>query len=151
MIRQALPEPREFMSGQERKSGKGQRKTHPVDKIIGRNLRIARIRAGYSQERLGDAVGITFQQIQKYENGTNRLSLSRAKEFASILRISVSAFFDDNDSMPSADAIDGPWFARWMALYATARNADRLSDIVGVVEHIMRICKLPERRTPSCL
>jgi transcriptional regulator with XRE-family HTH domain len=104
------------MSGPENSSGKGQREPHPIDVTIGRNLHFARTRAGYSQTRLGSAVGISFQQVQKYEAGTNRLSMSRAYEFAVILNISVSEFFENNEAMPSRRLLDEPHFARWMAL-----------------------------------
>ena len=51
-----------------------------IDVVAGRNLRLLRGLRGYSQERLGDEVGLTFQQIKKYENATNRIALSRAYE-----------------------------------------------------------------------
>jgi transcriptional regulator with XRE-family HTH domain len=123
---------------------------HPVDVIAGRNLRIARLQAGYSQTRLGEAVGISFQQIQKYERGTNRMSLSRASEFASILNICVAAFFDDAEELPSPAMLEGPWFARWMALYATAHNTGRLSDIIGLAEQIVQLCETTPREAAQC-
>jgi transcriptional regulator with XRE-family HTH domain len=49
---------------------------HPIDKHVGNRVRMRRMMLGMSQEKLGDAFGLTFQQVQKYENGTNRISLS---------------------------------------------------------------------------
>ena len=67
----------------------------PVDVHVGRRLRLRRTLLGISQEKLGEAVGLTFQQIQKYERGANRVSASRLFEFSKILDISISYFFDD--------------------------------------------------------
>lgn len=139
------------MPGPERQSGKGQRKPHPIDVVAGRNLRLARIHAGYSQERLADAVGLTFQQIQKYEAGTNRISISRAHEFTLILNISISDFFEDNEAMPSSKLLDQPYFPRWMALYGRAQSTERLSEIVDVVEEIVTMCETQEPRTALCM
>ena len=68
---------------------------HPVDVHVGRRLRSRRTILGMSQEEIGRAVGITFQQIQKYERGLNRIGSSRLYEFACILGVSVSYFFED--------------------------------------------------------
>lgn len=74
---------------------------HPVDIHVGRKLRSRRTILGMSQEEIGEAVGITFQQVQKYERGLNRIVSSRLYEFAKLLDVSVSYFFEDfsgNDS-----------------------------------------------------
>jgi transcriptional regulator with XRE-family HTH domain len=68
---------------------------HPVDVHVGRRLRSRRTMLGMSQENLGDAVGVTFQQIQKYEKGLNRIGSSRLFEFSRTLNVSVSYFFED--------------------------------------------------------
>ena len=68
---------------------------HPVDAHVGKRLRLRRGLMGWSQERLGNAIGLTFQQIQKYEKGTNRISSSRLYEFARVLDVPASYFFDD--------------------------------------------------------
>lgn len=67
---------------------------HPVDIHIGFRLRLRRVLLGMSQTDLGDRVGLTFQQVQKYERGANRISASRLYEFAKILDVPVSFFFD---------------------------------------------------------
>lgn len=68
--------------------------THPVDVHVGARLRARRNAIDLSQEKLGDAVGITFQQIQKYERGSNRISASKLYEFASLLGVEVGFFFE---------------------------------------------------------
>jgi transcriptional regulator with XRE-family HTH domain len=70
-------------------------KPRPVDAHVGARLKLRRTLVGMSQEKLGDAVGLTFQQIQKYERGANRIGSSRLFEFSQILDVPVSYFFDD--------------------------------------------------------
>jgi transcriptional regulator with XRE-family HTH domain len=68
---------------------------NPIDKHVGHRLRQRRALLGISQEKLGEAVGLTFQQIQKYERGSNRIGASRLYQFSCILEVPVSYFFDD--------------------------------------------------------
>ena len=71
------------------------RMRHPIDAHVGKRLRLRRILKGWSQQQLGDAVGLTFQQIQKYENGASRISCGRLFDFARALDVPTSFFFDD--------------------------------------------------------
>jgi transcriptional regulator with XRE-family HTH domain len=66
-----------------------------VDVHVGSRVRLRRTLLGMSQEKLGDAVGLTFQQIQKYERGANRIGSSRLYQFSQVLDVPVSFFFDD--------------------------------------------------------
>ncbi len=70
---------------------------HPVDVHVGARLRLRRKMMGLSQSALGTKVGVTFQQVQKYENGTNRISAGRLHDFANILDVPISFFFDGYD------------------------------------------------------
>jgi transcriptional regulator with XRE-family HTH domain len=67
---------------------------NPIDKHVGARVRMRRVLVGLSQEKLGDAMGITFQQIQKYEKGTNRIGASRLQEASRILGVPVNFFFE---------------------------------------------------------
>lgn len=67
----------------------------PVDMHVGKRVRLRRTLLGMSQERLGQAIGLTFQQIQKYERGANRIGASRLFELSRVLDVPVSFFFDD--------------------------------------------------------
>ncbi len=67
---------------------------NPIDKHVGARVRMRRVLVGLSQEKLGDALGITFQQIQKYEKGTNRIGASRLQEASKILGVPVNFFFE---------------------------------------------------------
>lgn len=68
---------------------------HPADVHVGSRLRLRRTALGMSQEHLGSAVGLTFQQIQKYERGANRIGSSRLYQFSHILDVPVGFFFHD--------------------------------------------------------
>ena len=68
---------------------------NPIDIHVGSRVRLRRMMLGMSQEKLGEALGITFQQIQKYEKGTNRVGASRLQNISSILNVPVSFFFED--------------------------------------------------------
>lgn len=70
-------------------------RANSIDEHVGLQLRQRRALLGLSQEKLADQVGITFQQIQKYENGANRVSASRLYEFSKVLEIPVNFFFDN--------------------------------------------------------
>jgi transcriptional regulator with XRE-family HTH domain len=79
------------------------KRVEQVDKVVGQNIRIFRSAKGMSQTELGDAIGVTFQQVQKYENGVNRVSSSRIAKIAKTLDTPVSSLFDN-----SAKSADGP-------------------------------------------
>lgn len=70
---------------------------NPVDIHVGRRVRMRRTLLGMSQEKLGNAVSLTFQQIQKYERGANRIGSSRLFQLSRVLGVPVSYFFDDMD------------------------------------------------------
>jgi transcriptional regulator with XRE-family HTH domain len=78
---------------------------NPIDQHVGARVRMQRTLAGLSQEKLGDGLGITFQQIQKYEKGTNRIGASRLQDIARILGVPVNFFFEGAKS--DTDAISG--------------------------------------------
>ncbi|MFK5998248.1 MAG: helix-turn-helix transcriptional regulator [Rhodobacterales bacterium] len=72
---------------------------HPVDEYVGKRVRQRRWMVGYSQQQLGEAVGIKFQQIQKYETGMNRISASRLWDIADALGVPVTFFFEGYDGI----------------------------------------------------
>src|SRR5438132_8945295 len=73
---------------------------NPIDKHVGSRVRMRRMMMSMSQEKLGDALGLTFQQVQKYEKGTNRIGASRMQQISNILQVPVSFFFDGAPNMP---------------------------------------------------
>src|SRR5437868_10904520 len=77
---------------------------NPIDKHVGSRVRMRRVLIGMSQEKLGEALSLTFQQVQKYEKGTNRIGASRLQQISNILGVPVSFFFDGS---PGNDIGDG--------------------------------------------
>jgi transcriptional regulator with XRE-family HTH domain len=67
---------------------------NPTDKYVGSRVRMRRLMLNMSQEKLGEKLGLTFQQVQKYEKGTNRIGASRLQHIAQILKVPVSFFFE---------------------------------------------------------
>jgi transcriptional regulator with XRE-family HTH domain len=82
---------------------------NPVDVHVGRRLRLRRTLLGMSQEKLGEAIGLTFQQVQKYERGSNRIGASRLFDLSRVLDVPVGFFFDD---MPEEVAARSPGQSR---------------------------------------
>jgi len=70
------------------------KKANPIDAQVGNRVRIRRMLIGMSQERLGDMLGLTFQQVQKYEKGVNRIGAGRLFEIARILGVPIDFFYD---------------------------------------------------------
>ena len=75
---------------------------NPIDKYVGSRVRMRRIMLGMSQEKLGEALGLTFQQIQKYEKGTNRVGASRIQQISEILQVPVSFLFEGGPTSTAA-------------------------------------------------
>ena len=82
---------------------------NPIDIHVGSRVRMRRMMIGMSQQTLGTACGLTFQQIQKYEKGTNRIGASRLQQMARALEVPASFFFDGSPDAPTATGpIDDP-------------------------------------------
>jgi transcriptional regulator with XRE-family HTH domain len=81
------------------------KKPNPIDSHVGSRVRLRRMMLGMSQEKLGEKLGITFQQIQKYEKGTNRIGASRLQNIASVLSVPIAFFFEN---APGPVALNGP-------------------------------------------
>ena len=78
---------------------------NPIDKHVGSRVRMRRMMLSMSQEKLGDALSLTFQQVQKYEKGTNRIGASRLQQISTILQVPVSFFFEGVPDMPGRASI----------------------------------------------
>jgi transcriptional regulator with XRE-family HTH domain len=96
---------------------------HPVDIHVGKRLRLRRTILGLSQEAIGNAIGVTFQQVQKYERGVNRMGSSRLFEFSKILSVPVSYFFEDMEKPVNSHTPAG--VAEEAAPYEHERMASR--------------------------
>ena len=85
---------------------------NPTDKHVGSRVRMRRMMLGMSQEKLGDALGLTFQQVQKYEKGTNRIGASRLQQISHTLQVSVAFFFEGAPSAQTLSAVMRAWAKR---------------------------------------
>jgi transcriptional regulator with XRE-family HTH domain len=79
---------------------------NPIDKHVGSRVRMRRMMLGMSQEKLGDALGLTFQQVQKYEKGTNRIGASRLQQISHILQVPVAFFFEGAPNVSTSPGRD---------------------------------------------
>jgi transcriptional regulator with XRE-family HTH domain len=122
---------------------------NPIDKYVGSRVRMRRIMLGMSQEKLGEALGLTFQQIQKYEKGTDRVGASRIQQISEILQVPVSFLFEGGPTSAQAggfgEAASPTYVSDFLATsegLALTRAFTRIADaklrrsIVDLVEQI---------------
>lgn len=122
---------------------------NPTDKHVGSRVRMRRMMLSMSQEKLGDSLGLTFQQVQKYEKGTNRIGASRLQQISTILQVPVSFFFEGgptvNDQAGFGEAPSPTYVSDFLATsdgLALTRAFMRIEDaklrrkIVDLVEQI---------------
>ena len=99
----------------------GPKEPQPIDRHVGTRIRHKRMMLGVSQEALGDALGVTFQQVQKYEKGMNRVGASRLQAIANFLEVPVSYFFDGTGGQSQR---------------ATSAGKDQVLDLIATREGI---------------
>jgi len=123
---------------------------NPVDRYVGSRVRMRRIMLGMSQEKLGEALDLTFQQVQKYEKGTNRIGASRLQQISDILQVPVSFLFEGgptaNPGVEGSSAAPSPAYvsdflatSEGLALtraFTRIRDAKLRRSIVDMVEQI---------------
>jgi transcriptional regulator with XRE-family HTH domain len=125
---------------------------NPIDKHVGSRVRMRRMMLAMSQEKLGDALGLTFQQVQKYEKGTNRIGASRLQQISQILQVPVEFFFEGAPSLGGGNGMkDAPTASYVSDFLATSEGLSltkaftRIKDpklrrrIVDLVEEIAGI------------
>jgi transcriptional regulator with XRE-family HTH domain len=125
-----------------------------TDAAVGRRIRSQRLVLGLSQMELGHRLGITFQQVQKYEKGTNRVSAGRLQQIAQLFKVPVSFFFDGaTGKAPQGEHIgegleflDTAASVRLVRAFAEIDDAAVRRDIVALVEGIARTRKGKRKR-----
>jgi transcriptional regulator with XRE-family HTH domain len=121
-----------------------------IDQHVGARIRMQRMVCGLSQTKLGNAVGITFQQIQKYEKGMNRVGASRLQQIANVLKVAPDFFFGaasakavEISGSKEASLLDGFISSRdGIALakaFARIRNSNMRRSIVSLVQQIAKV------------
>ncbi len=114
---------------------------HPVDEHVGKRLRHLRKLRGLSQSAVAEALGLTFQQVQKYERGANRISASKLYDAAKLLGVAIETFYEgltvSGEKMPDADILASvatdPDVARLVRLFQSAPKSAR-QQILSLIE-----------------
>jgi transcriptional regulator with XRE-family HTH domain len=113
-----------------------------IDRIVGRNIRICRMQKGLTQTELADELGVTFQQVQKYEKGTNRIGSGRLMRIATFLGVPVTALFKggddlaDTDKQSIFDQLAGPHANRLLQAFGRINRDGLRLSVVQLVEEI---------------
>jgi transcriptional regulator with XRE-family HTH domain len=122
----------------------------PTDKHVGARVRMRRMMLSMSQEKLGDALGLTFQQVQKYEKGTNRIGASRLQHISNILQVPISFFFEGVPRAPGqsngiSEAPSSAYVSDFLSTsdglsliksFVKIKNSKLRRRIVDLVDHI---------------
>ncbi len=126
---------------------------HPIDTHVGKRLRIRRKMLSLSQTMLGESIGLTFQQIQKYERGANRIGASRLFELSEVLDVPVSYFFDDlpqeisrtmktgstgETTPPAEDALFEPVSVDLLRAYSSIDDAQTRKSMFNLAKALAR-------------
>jgi transcriptional regulator with XRE-family HTH domain len=123
--------------GEKRTSGK---RATPTDALVGQNVRICRLQKKLSQGDLGRRIGVTFQQVQKYENGTNRIGAGRLTQIAGVLGVPLSVLFDgaatvgDSALRSAREMISRPRSLRLLQAYDRIKDKRVAAAVLSLVE-----------------
>ena len=130
------------------------KRAEPTDTFVGQNIRLFRKAKGLSQTQLGDAIGVTFQQVQKYENGFNRVGSSRLVRIATALDVPVQSFFagimpEQNRPGPAesvGDMLGSPYALDMLKALSHIPNPKVRRALVALAESIASQKKIERRR-----
>jgi transcriptional regulator with XRE-family HTH domain len=123
------------------------KQTTDVDRLVGLRITALRKARGLSQTALGTAVGVTFQQVQKYEKGQNRVGAGRLREIARLLEVPVSAFFEDsnNPDSPQEDVfgfLNAQGAVELLRAYTQIEDDQMRRDVLALVRSAARLAHL---------
>lgn len=123
------------------------KQTTDVDRLVGLRITALRKARGLSQTALGNAVGVTFQQVQKYEKGQNRVGAGRLREIARLLEVPVSAFFEDsaNPDSPQEDVfgfLNAQGAVELLRAYTQITDDQMRRDVLALVRSAARLAHL---------
>jgi transcriptional regulator with XRE-family HTH domain len=126
----------------------GRGKANPVDAEVGQRIKLLRLNAGLSQTELGNRIGVTFQQVQKYERGQTRVGASRLSQIALSLNIPISEFFEPGKSTTKRrnlaqspfELLSQPLALKLLQLFSELPNQSLRQSIVELVQNIKQSC-----------
>lgn len=108
----------------------------PVDKHVGSRIRMRRMMLNMSQEKLGDALGLTFQQVQKYEKGSNRVGASRLQAISNVLEVTPSFFFEGaTGAKHNGSSVDPSFITEFLA---TSDGLSLTKSFMGIKDSKLR-------------
>jgi transcriptional regulator with XRE-family HTH domain len=119
---------------------KAKKAPNPIDRHVGSRVRMRRMMLGMSQEKLGDGLGLTFQQVQKYEKGANRIGASRLQHISDILGVTVPFFFEGSPDGQGASGETTPPAPEFLTAFLTS------SDGLALIKAFMAIKSANRRR-----
>jgi len=131
-----------------------QRSANSVDSHVGSRVRLRRLELGLSQEKLAEQLGITFQQVQKYERGTNRIGASRLHQIALVLQTPITYFFEGasetpgngvQETSPLSQALGDPATVRLVRAFASITDTQLKQKAVGIIEAIADTAAVTEK------
>jgi transcriptional regulator with XRE-family HTH domain len=125
------------------------KRVEPADRFVGQNIRIFRKAKRISQTELGYGVGVTFQQIQKYENGTNRVGSSRLMKIAEFLDVPISRFFDNVAGPPGkpiagalvTDLLASPYAVQMLQAFGNIQRDEVRRNLVVLTQSLVEPVK----------
>jgi transcriptional regulator with XRE-family HTH domain len=123
------------------------RQASAVDRVVGRNIRVHRISRGLTQTQLAGKLGLAFQQLQKYEKGTNRVGSGRLFQIGTILGVPLMSFFEGAGAAPPRkgvspfDMLADPLSLRLLTAFAKIPDSRIRRSVVGLVETMLRTSK----------
>ena len=129
------------------------KQTTDVDRLVGVRITALRKARGMSQTALGNAVGVTFQQVQKYEKGQNRVGAGRLREIARLLDVPVSAFFEESEPRANAQEdvfgfLSGQGAIELLRAYAQIDDEQMRRDVLALVRSAARLAQARETAPP---
>jgi len=111
---------------------------NPVDKHVGSRVRMRRLMLGITQQKLGDSLGLTCQQVQKYELGKSRIGASRLQHISLILQVPVPFFFEGAPHLPPEGIVEAPWRDYVSEFLATTDGLALTKAFMGVKNPMLR-------------
>jgi len=120
------------------KTLKNTRKPSDIDKLVGQRVRLARKIAKLSQTKLADGAGVTYQQIQKYESGTDRVGAGRLYQIAQLTDQPIGFFFtpgsDPGSGSPTSDILADPYIQKLITVLARVQNPELVFNLVRIAD-----------------
>ena len=115
------------------------KQANPIDAQVGNRVRLRRMLIGMSQERLGELLGLTFQQVQKYEKGVNRVGAARLQQIAMALDVPVTFFYDGDSKAREVESLlflDSAFSLRLLRAYSKIKDQTVQRQLVSLMESI---------------